>query len=356
MKTTTDHTPSISILTPVYKTERFLRTCLGSIVRQTFTDWELVVVDDASPDGSGAILAEFASRDPRIKIVTHPVNRGLSQARFTGLKHATGRYVMFVDSDDWIPRGALRALYDKIEADGADMVIGAAVKTFGRHSLIKTRPSNNYVSREPLTESISVPELMDKYYLNYFGINYFSATLWGKIYRRSAIDKAPLEPVPFFMGEDLVFNLILHPYLTKIGFVTDIVYCYRWGGGTSSSIPNFLNTSKYVHRLREKQIQKYDYRVARPYLKIELINCFYSHFRNLVMLDGMSYDEVAKRVADELKDDIYGAELFEGIEMTERASALRSRDIDAIIAIVKGEVRKIAPRHRVVKLISRLIA
>jgi glycosyltransferase involved in cell wall biosynthesis len=349
-------TPSISVIAPVYKTERFLRTCLGSIVRQTFTDWELVVVNDASPDNSAAILAEFALKDPRIKIITHPVNRGVSQARFTGLAAAAGRYIVFVDSDDWIPRGALRALYDKIEAEAADMVIGSMVKTFGRHSLIKTRPSNNYASREPLTESISVPELMDKYYLNYFGVNYFSATLWGRIYRRATLDRAHLEPLPFSLFEDVMFNMMLHPHLTKIGFVTDTVYYYRFGGGTGTSTPRFLSDVKAQFRLKEKYIQQYDYRAATPYIKVELINCFYSHFANLSMLDGMGYDKIGQLIADELKDDIYGAELFEGIEMTERATALHSRDVAAIIAIIKRDVRRLAPRHKIKKILLRLIS
>ncbi|MDR1670960.1 MAG: glycosyltransferase, partial [Alistipes sp.] len=228
-------TPSISVIAPVYKTEKFLKTCLDSILAQTFSDWELIAVDDCSPDGSSKILDRFARRDPRIRVVTHPVNRGVSQARFTGLEHATGRYVVFVDSDDWMPRNALRALHDKIESTGADMVIGSMVKTFGPRSMIKTRPSNSISPQRLRAEPIVAPELMERYFLNFFGVNLLPSNMCGKIYRRSTLSGAPLAPVPFSLFEDMIFNMTLHPWLTKIGFVTDTVYCYRFGGGSSTS-------------------------------------------------------------------------------------------------------------------------
>lgn len=98
-----------SIIIPVYNVEPYLRECLDSVLAQTCGDWEAVCVDDGSTDGSAAILAEYAARDSRFRIVTQP-NGGLSAARNTGLDHARGDYILFLDSDDWLENKALESI------------------------------------------------------------------------------------------------------------------------------------------------------------------------------------------------------------------------------------------------------
>ena len=346
--------PEVSIIVPVYKTEKFLPACIDSIIRQTFRNWELIAVNDCSPDGSGKILAAYEKKDDRVRVVGHAVNRGVSRARFTGLENAGGKYVVFIDSDDWVPRGAIRALYDKIEQEGSDVVTGSMVKVLDRYGIIRSKPRNSSTAQNR-TESISTPELFDKYFINYFGVNLFPSYMCGKIYRRATLDRAPLEPVPFSMFEDMVFNLMLHPFLTKIGFVTDTVYYYRFGGGTSSSTPRFLSAVKEQYLLKQEYIERYDYGKAIPYIKVELINCFYSHFANLVILDGLDYCTLGKLIKEEIKDDFYNKGLFEGIGMSGKASALKSGDVAAIMEIVRGQVRKNRPKHLLKKAISRVI-
>lgn len=95
------HTPVLSIIVPVYKVEQYLPACIDSIRAQTFTDWELILVDDGSPDGSGAICDRYATQDSRIKVI-HKPNGGVSAARNDALDIARGRYITFVDSDDCI--------------------------------------------------------------------------------------------------------------------------------------------------------------------------------------------------------------------------------------------------------------
>jgi CDP-glycerol glycerophosphotransferase len=113
----------LSVVLPVYKVQGYLRQCLDSLLEQPFTDFEVVAVDDCSPDNSGAILAEYAARDPRVRVVTAPENIGLGRARNLGLDHAVGEYVWFVDSDDWLAQGALTAVADRLADTGADVLI-----------------------------------------------------------------------------------------------------------------------------------------------------------------------------------------------------------------------------------------
>ncbi|MEU3616128.1 bifunctional glycosyltransferase family 2 protein/CDP-glycerol:glycerophosphate glycerophosphotransferase [Streptomyces sp. NPDC006872] len=108
--------PRFSVIVPVFKVQGFLRECLDSVLEQSFDDLEVIAVDDCSPDGCGAILDEYAARDPRLKAVHLPENVGLGRARNAGLPHATGDYVLFLDSDDRYTPGLLRAVADRLDA------------------------------------------------------------------------------------------------------------------------------------------------------------------------------------------------------------------------------------------------
>ena len=98
-----------SIIIPVYNVEKYLRECLNSVLGQTFPNWEVICVNDGSTDSSASILEVFATKDNRVRIVTQP-NSGLSAARNVGLKHASGEYILFLDSDDWLEVNALEIL------------------------------------------------------------------------------------------------------------------------------------------------------------------------------------------------------------------------------------------------------
>ena len=111
--------PKISIIVPVYKVEQYLPKCIDSILAQTFQNWELLLIDDGSPDNSGNICDEYAHKDSRIRVF-HKKNGGVSSARNLGLDYAEGDYVMFVDSDDWISNDCLQVCLDEIKKDKLD--------------------------------------------------------------------------------------------------------------------------------------------------------------------------------------------------------------------------------------------
>ena len=113
--------PAISIIIPVYNVEKYLRRCLDSVLNQTFTDWQAICVNDGSPDGSGEILAEYAARDSRF-IIVNKENGGLSDARNAGLPHATGEYIMYLDSDDFIHPQTMEIAYHMARRDNSDIV------------------------------------------------------------------------------------------------------------------------------------------------------------------------------------------------------------------------------------------
>ena len=120
----------ISIIIPVYNVEKYLRECLDSCVNQTLEDIEIICVDDASPDNSIKILEEYRQKDPRIKVLRHKENKKQGAARNKGLEVATGEYVWFVDSDDYIDNNACQILYDAIKEFDVDMLCFSALRFY----------------------------------------------------------------------------------------------------------------------------------------------------------------------------------------------------------------------------------
>lgn len=117
----------VSIIVPIYKVEAYLKKCIDSIIKQTYKNLEIILVDDGSPDNCGKICDEFAIKDTRIKVI-HKQNGGLSDARNAGLNIATGDYLYFVDSDDWISSNAIEVLISYFESNlDVDIVAGSSV-------------------------------------------------------------------------------------------------------------------------------------------------------------------------------------------------------------------------------------
>ena len=164
----------ISVVIPVYKVEKFIRNCVDSVIAQTYKDLEIILVDDVSPDGCPAICDEYAAADKRIKTV-HKENGGLSSARNAGLDVATGEYVFFVDSDDYISENAIERLYEALIKEKADIAIcdWVAVDENGNKVVKKISPlKNECLNRDGLFKKITEP--------NY----YYYVVSWNKLYKR----------------------------------------------------------------------------------------------------------------------------------------------------------------------------
>lgn len=116
--------PEISVIVPVYRAEAFLRKCTESILSQTFADLELLLVEDGSPDKSGALCDAIAGEDPRVRVF-HKENGGVSSARNLGMEQAQGKYIAFADADDWLPPDALALMHAAMVKNGADTVGGS---------------------------------------------------------------------------------------------------------------------------------------------------------------------------------------------------------------------------------------
>ena len=165
----------IGVIVPVYNVERYLKTCVGSILAQTFSDFELILVDDGSTDASGMICDQYAERDQRVRVV-HTENRGVAAARNRGLEENQNEYIAFVDSDDWIAQEYLETLYRVMEEHQADLVISGGI------NVVEGRKVNPSVSGERAAERISKAEAYKRVLLCEDGA---SVVTWAKLYRKT---------------------------------------------------------------------------------------------------------------------------------------------------------------------------
>lgn len=132
----------ISIIVPVYKAEAYLNRCVNSILAQTYTDWELLLIDDGSPDNSGKLCDEYATQDARIRVF-HKLNGGVASAREVGMQNALGEYSIHVDPDDWIDADTLQTLHDKAKESDADLILYDFLLEYkGRQEIDRQEPKS----------------------------------------------------------------------------------------------------------------------------------------------------------------------------------------------------------------------
>lgn len=206
----------VSIIVPVYNTEKYLEKCLESLSKQSLEDIEIICVDDGSSDNSGTICEKFAALDKRFTVI-HKKNEGVSTARNTALDIAKGEYVGFVDSDDWVESTMFEALYEKAHSSSADIVQCS-------YNGARKCEKNLTISGE---EEI-IPAFMD-------GV--ISNSVWDKIYKRELISAIRF-PIDLRFAEDFEFNALSLLSSRLVIAIPDTLYHYieRSGSETHLSI------------------------------------------------------------------------------------------------------------------------
>lgn len=187
---------SVSIIVPVYNAEKYLDKCISSILSQNLDNWELILVDDGSGDNSGMICDEFAAKNNRIKVI-HKDNAGVSAARNTGMQHATGDYIGFVDADDWIKPDMYSRMLEYGRRNNADIVMCDAFTVYSNGKAeadtITALNGDNILTKENITSDLLLE---------------IAGSVWRCIYRREMIQMNNIQfPVGIKFSEDRIFNL-----------------------------------------------------------------------------------------------------------------------------------------------------
>lgn len=221
--------PMVSVVIPVHNDALYLRECLDSVVGQTLENIEIICVDDASTDGSGAILDEFAARHSRIRLIRYATNRSASQARKDGALAATGEYLMFLDADDYLERDACERLYGEIRKHGVEILhFGTTVINGG--NIPKDRMDNMKRHTCPYAGRLEGPQVFEACFRD----EKFGFSIWNKIYSAKLCRKA-FAHIPdgsFPKAQDLwAFFILCFFARSYLGQENACYYHYRFGSG-----------------------------------------------------------------------------------------------------------------------------
>ena len=220
--------PKISVIIPVYKVEPYIRQCLNSVVNQTYTNLEIIIIDDGSPDNCGEICDEYERKDNRIQVI-HKENGGLSAARNDGLRHATGEWISFVDSDDWCELDMYEKAIVKGEESNADIVIFSLYhETMKGQRRVHSFSSDFITSDKKIISQMQLSALDSKYAPLSTSKEWGQGLPWDKLFKRALIVDNHL----FFAenvkaNEDVIFNIHAFQYAEKIAFIDLPLYHWR---------------------------------------------------------------------------------------------------------------------------------
>lgn len=242
--------PFFSIVMPAYGVERYIKKAMESVQNQTYTDWEIIVVDDCSPDKSGQIAEEFAAKDKRIRVVRHQENRGLSQARNTGIWEAEGCYIWFMDPDDYVEENVLEKVKESLEKNPAEVVMfGLIEEYYGKNGNLEytheIRPEEHlYQEKTELRKEVIRLEQQTLY-----------GYAWNKIYSLAYIKKKGFQYENIKLTEDILFNVNVFMDIERLNILS--IAPYHYAKRMSANLTNkFVKEYFQVHRQRIELIYK----------------------------------------------------------------------------------------------------
>ena len=235
----------VSIIIPVYNVEKYLTKCLDSVINQTYSNLEIILVDDGSTDRSGVICDEYAGLDERIKVI-HNKNSGVSSARNTGIKICKGDFIAFIDSDDYVDKKYIVSLLEPLMKDNYDFVFCGFLEFY-----VKSKKKSYH-----LLSDKELNDLTGVFFKDYHIFQQLLLYPWIKLYKRDIIFNNDLWfPEDLTDGEDQFFNFSYFEKVKKYKYVNQAlyIYCHRPGISLSSqkTLQSYYSNLKKLKREKE---------------------------------------------------------------------------------------------------------
>ena len=312
--------PKVSIIVPVYNAEKSLARCVDSILNQEFRDFELILMDDGSRDGSGEICDGYARADARV-VVVHKENTGVSDTRNQAIARARGTFLQFVDGDDWLTADATKLMVRAAEETGCDLVIADFYRVVGEMVSRKGDIDTDQVIGREAFVSFMMENPADYYY----------GVLWNKLYRRSLVEAHGIRmDAKLSWCEDFLFNLEYVRYATTFYALRTPVYYYVKTKG--SLVNQKISLSRTVE------------------MKLAMFECYNDFFKHV--LDEEAYERKRLQVYHFLVDAAKDGFVFPAtIPGTQKLGEERSQALQEVIS----EDGIIVERYRDRKLIERYL-
>ena len=279
----------ISIITPIHNVEKYLHVCLNSVLRQNFPNYEIICIDDASTDSSLEILEYFAKKDSRVKILKNDSNCGPGHSRNRGLDVAQGKYIFFLDGDDWISQNALRILFEKAEVDNLDLLMFKGIvyyeegRDFGMAEYYDMEFMNKFVNKVfnhwdiDKTKLFSIPNAP-----------------WNKLYLKSFLDENNIRfPDENLIHEDNPFFYKVFTSAQKISLLNKYYYNRRRWNGSLTTLNNevVFDNIAMMYKVLDVFIENELY----DYYKKEILTYIFATVLHLKYT----------RIADEFKEEFF---------------------------------------------------
>ena len=327
--------PELSIIVPIFNGEEYLRRCIESILSQTFTDFELILIDDGSTDNSRSICNEYALKDSRI-VVYHKENAGLVAARKSGLSLAKGEYIGFVDCDDYIDDNMYFDLMKSAKKDKSDVVASGIIIDFGTESNVVLNSFADGFYDEDSIKNIIMPKMLIYSGFVKYGIIPGVVT---KVFRRCVLEKAlPNVFDEITIGEDVAITAYCMMDIKSLSIIETAGYHYVQ---LENSMVRVFNPKKYekisalyscVSKIKNESYQK----------QVYLYMCYliFNVVADCVKKSGYTKKEAKKAVKNILKDDV-------------SAEVLKNADISKLS--FKNRVKIFLMKYKLINLLMLLI-
>jgi glycosyltransferase involved in cell wall biosynthesis len=280
----------ISVIIPIYNVEKYLKRCIESIIKQTYSNLEIILVDDGSPDGCAKICDEYKNKDERI-VVIHKKNGGLSDARNAGLKVATGEIISYIDSDDYVDLDMYEKMTKAMEEKNADIVVcGTNIDYEDGHTKVKCEKEEKSFNREEALIELN-------------SFKSFDMAVWNKLYKREVVDK-----IEFPVGKKSEDYFVMYQYFArakKVVIINQAKYHYFQRSNSISRGKNvthdYIEGSKSQKEFFKKNFPDLNY-VGNTAYAFSYIATYNRYIKNELKMTNEMKKEFKKEVRKYLKD------------------------------------------------------
>lgn len=346
-------TPWMSIVIPVYNAELYLERCLDSIMQQTYTDFEVILVDDGSTDASCRICSRYALTDNRIRYFRKD-NGGSFHTRIYGAKLASGSYITFCDADDYyVTRDAFSRIHEELKDDEYSVLQFGHIKKYNH----MRRKSKEVDAPEVLSRQEFLEREYPKLLCSVWNGARIDSCVWNKVYHRDMLAELPETEERIFWGDDLIMNLHLCEKCKAFRIIPDALYCYSvLVGGTkkfsAAAMKDLDAIKKYQFRFLERHQGEMKGSMLKQ-LHSETAGWFFVHIRQA--LDHMDDAELRHMITESLAlpSFILAAAYFADHteESWEAACLLREAYVDAYLEKAKEKRRQVSIKQSVKKIL-----
>lgn len=347
----------VSVVVPIYNAGKKLEKCIKSILNQTFTNFELILVNDGSTDNSINICKKYELKDNRVRVIDKK-NEGSIATRNRGVMEASGDYIMFVDADDYIATTAIEKLYIDAKDKNLDIIVCNTYKVLGDRAIIKQINNSHYFKNDKIYEGNDIKDKLAEAYLHGHP---FPASIHSKLYKRELLLSSGkyLDRIKF-LGDDMYYNLEMFLKAKKVKVIREPLYYYRTGGFTSRYMPHHFYDIVNGYEIQKEVIEEYyiDTKVERyKGISIMLLNSLRTSLYNVINsnLKEKEIKELIQEYVDnssiiEASKDEGSVEYFD----KEYLDAILNKNIDYLYELGKAVKKKQKFKSTLINLATKL--